>query len=98
MYSTYNEGKSIAAERFIRTLKNKIYKNMTSISKNVYIDKLDDIPNKYNSTYHRTNKMKPIGVKSSAYIDFNKNNEESLKFKIYNNVRISKYKPCSKLV
>ena len=47
MYSAYNEGKSVAAERFIKPLKNKIYKYMTSISKNVYIDKLDDIVNKY---------------------------------------------------
>ena len=54
MYSTYNEGKSVVAERFIRTLKNKIYKYMTSISKSVFIDKLDDIVNKYNNTYHRT--------------------------------------------
>ena len=46
MYSTHNEGKSVIAERFIRTLKNKIYKYMTSVSKNVYIDKLDDIANK----------------------------------------------------
>ena len=60
MYSTHNEGKSVVAERFIRTLKNKIYKYMTSISKNVYIDKLDDIVNEYNTTYHRTIKMKPI--------------------------------------
>ena len=51
MYSTHNEGKSVVAERFIRTLKNKIYKHMTAVSKNVYIDKLDDIVNKYNSTY-----------------------------------------------
>ena len=53
MYSTHNEGKSVVAERFIRTLKDKIYKYMTSISENVYIDKLDDTVNKYNSTYHR---------------------------------------------
>ena len=53
MYSTHNEGKSVVAERFIRTLKDKIYKYMTSISKNVYIDKLDDTLNKYNSTYDR---------------------------------------------
>ena len=52
MYSTNNEGKSVIAERVIRTLKNKIYKYMTSISKNVYIDKLDDIVKKYNNTYH----------------------------------------------
>ena len=58
MYSTHNEGKSVVAERFIRTLKNKIYKHITSISKNVYIDKLDDTVNKYNNTYHRTIKMK----------------------------------------
>ena len=59
MYSIHNEGKSVVAERFIRTIKNKIYKYMTSISKNVYIDKLDDIVNEYNNTYHRTIKMKP---------------------------------------
>ena len=51
MHSTYNEGKSVAAERFIRTLKNKIYKYIISLSKNVYTDKLDDIVNKYNDTY-----------------------------------------------
>ena len=62
MYSTYNEGKSVVAERFIRTLKNKIYKYMTSISKNVYIDKLDDIVNKYNNTYHSTIKIKPVDI------------------------------------
>ena len=65
MYSTHNKEKSVVAERFIRTLKNKIYKYMTSISKNVYIDKLDDIVNKYNNTYHRTIKMKPIDVKTT---------------------------------
>ena len=69
MYSTHNEGKSLIAERFIRTLKNKIYKHMTSIPKNVYVDKLDDIVNKYNNTYHRTIKMKPVDVKPSTYID-----------------------------
>ena len=60
MYLIHNEGKSVVAERFIRTLKTKIYKYMTSISKNVYIDKLDDTVNEYNYTYHRTIKMKPI--------------------------------------
>ena len=65
IYSTHNDGKSVVAERFIRTLKNKIYKFMTSISKNIYIDILDDIINKYNNTYHRTIKMKPVDVKSS---------------------------------
>ena len=62
MYSTFNEGKSVIAERFIRTLKNKIYKHMTAVSKNVYYDALDDIVNIYNNTVHRTIKMKPIDV------------------------------------
>ena len=66
MYSTNNEGKSVVAERFIKTLKTKIYKYMTSISKNVYINKLDDIVNKYNNTYHTTIKMKPIDVKDTT--------------------------------
>ena len=68
MYSTHNEGKSVVAERFIRTIKNKIYKHMRSISKNVYIDKLDDIVNEYNNTKHRATKMKPIDVKDNIYI------------------------------
>ena len=54
MYSTHNEGKSVVTERFIRTLRNKIYKRMTSISKNMYIDKLDDIVNEHNNRYYRT--------------------------------------------
>ena len=62
MYSIYNEGKSVAAERFIRTLKNKIFKHMTVISKIVYFDVLHDIIDKYNNTVHRTIKMKPIDV------------------------------------
>ena len=62
MYSTYNEGKSVFAERFIRTLKNKIFKNMTAISKNVYFNILNDIVNKYNNTVHGTIKLKPIDV------------------------------------
>ena len=74
MYSTHNEGKSSVAERFIRTLKNKIYKYMTSISKNVCIDKLDDIVDKYNNRYHSTIKTKPVDVKSNTYIDSSKEN------------------------
>ena len=70
MYSTNNEGESVIAERFIRTLKNKIYKYMTSISKNVYTDKLDDIVKKYNNNYHTSIKMKPVDVKDNTYIDF----------------------------
>ena len=70
MYSTYNDRKSVVAEEFIRTLKNKIYKYMTSVSKNVYIDKLVDIVNEYNNTYHKTIKMKPVHLKSGTDIDF----------------------------
>ena len=72
MYSTHNEGKSVVAERFIRTLTSKIYKYMTSISKNVYIDKLEDIVDEYNNTYHATIKMKPIDVKDNTYIKTSK--------------------------
>ena len=72
MYSTHNEGKSVVAEQFIRTLKSKIYKYMTSISKNVYIDKLDDIVDEYNNTYHTTIKMKPIDVKDNTYTNADK--------------------------
>ena len=85
--------KSVVDERFIRTLKNKIYKYITTISKNVYIDKLDDIVNEYNNTYHRTIKMKPVDVKDNTYIDFEKEvNNKDAKFKIGDHVRISKYK------
>ena len=93
MYSTHNEGKSVAVERFIRTLKSKIYKYMTSISKNVYIDKLDDIVDEHNNTYHTTIKMKPIGVKDNTYINTSKEiNNKDPKVKVGDRVRISKYK------
>ena len=93
MYSTHNEGKSVVAERFIRTTKNKIYKHMTSISKNVYIDKLDDIVNKYNNKKHITTKMKPIDVEDNTCIDFGKEiNDNDPKFKVGDHVRISKYR------
>ena len=72
MYSIHNEKNSVVTERFIRTLKAKMYKYMTSISKNVYIDKLDDIVNEYNNTYHRTISMKPVDVENNRYIDSNK--------------------------
>ena len=92
MYSTHNEVKSVASERIIRTLKNKIYIDMISISKNVYIDKLDDIVNKYNNIYQETIKMEPVYVKSSIFIDFNKgNNKEGPKFKVDDHLRISKF-------
>ena len=70
MYSIHNEGKSVVAERFIRTLTTKIYKYMTLVSKNAYIHELDNIVNEYNNTYHRTINMKPVGVKDNTYIDF----------------------------
>ena len=93
MYSIHNEGKSVVTERFIRTLKSKIYKYMTSISKNVYIDKLNDIVDEYNNTYHGTIKMKPIDVKDNTYIDFEKEvNDRDPKFVVGDHVKISKYK------
>ena len=93
MYSTHNEGKSVVAERFIRTLKGKIYKYMTSISKNVYIDKLDDVVDEYNNTYHTTIKMKPADFKDNTYINADKEiNNKDPKFKVGDHVRISKYK------
>ena len=93
MYSTHNEGKSVGAEKFIRIIKNKIYIHMTLISKNVYIDKLDDIVHEYNNTKHRRTKMKPIDVKDNTYIDFGKEvNDNDPKFKVGDHVRISKYK------
>ena len=93
MHSTHNEGKSVVAERFIRTLKNKIYKHMNSMSKNVYSDKLDDIVNGYNNTYHTTIKMKPIDVKDNTYINTDKEiNNKDPKFKVRDHGRISKYK------
>ena len=83
MCSTYNDGKSVIAERFIRTLKNKIYKHMTAISKKVYIEKLDDIVNEYNNTYHKTIKMKPIDVKNDSFAEYNEeSNEEDPKFTV----------------
>ena len=93
MYSTNNEGKSVITERFIRTLKNKIYKYMTSISKNVYIDKIDDIVKEYNNKYHTSIKMKPVDVMDNTYIDFKKEiNDKDRKFKVSDHVRISNYK------
>ena len=93
MYSTHNEGKSVVAEAFIKTLKNKIYKYMTSISKNLYIDKLDDIIDEYNNTYHRTIKMKPIHFKDNTYINIDKElNDNDPKCKVDDHVKISKYK------
>ena len=101
MYSTYNEGKSVVAEIFIRTLKNKTFKNMTAI----YFDVLDDVLNKYNNIVHRTIKMKSIDVTDYSYAEYNEDfNKKDRKFKVGGHVRISKCKNifakkiCSKLV
>ena len=93
MYSTFNEGKSVVAERFVRTLKNKIFKHMTAISKNVYYDVLDDTVNKCNNTVYRTIKMKPIDVTSDSYAEYNEDsNKRNPKFKVGDHVRIYEYK------
>ena len=91
MYSTYNEGKSVVAERFIRTLKNKIFKHMTATSKNVYFDELDDIVNEYNNTIHRTIKMKPIDVTDDSFAEYNEvSNKRNRKFKVGDHVKSTK--------
>ena len=93
MYSTYDEGKSAVPERFIRTLKNKIFKHMTAVLENVYFDVLDNILDKYNNTVHRTVKIKPINVTCDSYAEYNKDsNVTRPKFKFGDHVRISKYK------
>ena len=93
MYSIHNEGKSVVAERFFRTLKTKIYKLMNSISKNMYIDKLYDIVNEYNNTCHRTIQMKPVDVKDKTYIDsMDLHSNKDPKLKVGDHVRISTYK------
>ena len=93
MYSTYNEGKSVVAERFIRTLKSKLFKHMTAIGKNVYYDVLDDVVKKYNNTKHSIIKMKPKDVGNNnkrVYID--EHNKKDSRFKVGDRVRISKFK------
>ena len=93
MYSTFNEGKSVVAERFIRTLKNKLYKHMTATGKNVYYDVLDDVVNEYNNTKHNTIKMKPKDVGySNKRVYINKHYEKDRRFEIGDIVRISKFK------
>ena len=83
MYSTCNEGKSVVAKRFIRTLKNKIFKHMTAVSKNVYFDVLDNIIDKYSNTVHRNIKLKPIDVTSDSYAEYNEDsNVTKPKFKV----------------
>ena len=93
MYSTYNEGKSVVAERYIRTLESKIFKHITTISKNVYFNVLAGIVNKYNNTVHETIKMKPVDVTDNFYAEYNEDfNKKDAKFKVGDHVRISKYK------
>ena len=93
MYSTHNEGKSVVAERFIKALKNKIYKHMTAIGENVYFDALDDIVRKYNNTAPSSIKIKPKNVTDNNFIEYSKeSNKRDPKFKVGDHVRISKYK------
>ena len=99
MYSTHNEGKSAVAERFIKTLKNKIYKRMTTIGKNVYFNVLDDIVDKYNNSFQSSIKMKPKDVKDDSLIEskgfpeyVEESSENDPKFKVGDNVRTSRYK------
>ena len=98
MYLIHNKGQSVVAKMFIRILKTKIYKYMTSTSKSVYIDKLDNLVNKFDNTYHRIIKMKPVDVKNNTCINSmelhsNKDvNDKGFKFKVGDHARISKYK------
>ena len=102
MYSTYNEGKLVVAERFIRTLKSKLYKHMTANGKNVHYDVLDDIVNEYNNTKHSTIKMKPIDVgdnttqssslKRNKRVYIGEHNEKDSRYEVGDRVRISKFK------
>ena len=92
MYSTYNEGKSVVAEKFIRTLKNKLYKHMTATGKNVYYDVLDDVVNEYSNTKHNTIKMKPIDAGDNKRVYIDEHNEKDSRFKVGDRVRISNFK------
>ena len=93
MYSTYNEGKSVVTERFIRTLKNKLYKHMTAIGKNVYWNVLDDAVDKYNDTVNRSIGTKPKDVKNNKKVVYvEESNEKSARFSVGDCVRILKFK------
>ena len=93
MYSTVNKGKSVVAKKFIRTLKKKLFKHMSAVSKNVYFDVLDDIVNKRNNTVHRVIKIKPVDVTSDFYAEYDEDShEKDPKSKVGDHVRISKYK------
>ena len=90
MFSIYNEGKSVVAERFITTLKNKLHKYMTATGKNVYYDVLDDVVNEYNNTKHKTIKMNPIDARDNKRVCIDEHNEKDSRFKVVDRVRISK--------
>ena len=93
MHSTFNKGKSVIAERFIKNLKNKMYKHMTTIGKNVYFNDLDDIVKKYNNTVHSSIKMKPKDGTDDSFVEYSEQtNKRDPKFKVGDNTRISKYK------
>ena len=92
MYCTFNEGKSVAAERFIRALKNKLYKHMTAAGKNVYYDVSDAVVNEYNNTKHYTIKMKQKDVRDNKRVCIDEHNEKDSRFKIGDRARISKFK------
>ena len=92
MYSTCNEGRSVVAGKFIKTLKSKIFKHKTAVSKNACFDVLDNIVDNYNNTFHRIIGMKPIDIKSDSYVEYNvDSNEKDPKIKVRDHVRISKY-------
>ena len=93
MYSIYNEEKSVFAERFIRILKNKIYKYLTLMLRNVHIYKLDSIVDKFNNRQDRTIKINSVDAETNTYIDFDiENNDKGPKFKVADHVTISKFK------
>ena len=92
MYSAFNEGKSVVAERLIRTLKNKLYKHMTATGKNVYYDVLDGVIYEYNNTKHNTIKMKPKDIENNKRVYIDEHNEKDSRFKVGDRVRISKFK------
>ena len=92
MYSNYNECKSVVAERFIRTLKNKLYEHMTATVKNVYYHVLDDAVNEYNNTKHNTIKMKPKDVRDNKRVYIDEHNEKDSRFKVGDRDRTSRYK------
>ena len=92
-YSTHNEGKSAVSERFIKPLKNKIYKHMKAVSKNVYFDVFNEIVDECNNKCHRTIKMKPIDVISGSFAEYDEeSNEKDPTFKVGDHLRISEYK------